>query len=338
MTDDAGSDGTATDAGGVDQRLAPADAFGLLGDASRLEIVTALHDAVEEAPVAFSTLYDRVDVDGTSRFDYHLDELVPHFVARSDDGYELTTAGRRVARAVAAGTYTDAPRLGPVDIDGDCYACGDAALSAAYGGERFRVDCASCGADVLAIRVPPSVVRGRDSADAVDAVERWSRTQVEQATRGLCPTCGGAVEPSVVADLGPTVDPEVAAAYDCTVCGRQVMTGFAALASRHQEVAAFLAERGRAPGEDRYWERPAWITGEHLDVVSRDPWRVEVCVPAEDDVCVVTFDGDLAVVDASVEAGDGGGGDGGEGDGGGGDGGGGDGGEGDGGEGDGAES
>jgi hypothetical protein len=311
MTDEAGSDGTATGADGADQGLAPADAFGLLGDASRLEIVTALHDAVEEAPVAFSTLYDRVDVDGTSRFDYHLDELVPHFVARSEDGYELTAAGRRVARAVAAGTYTDAPRLGPVDIDGDCYACGDAALSAAYGGERFRVDCASCGEDVLAIRAPPSVVRGRDPADAVDAVERWSRTQVEQATRGLCPTCGGAVDPSIVADLGPTVDPEVAATYDCTVCGRQVMTGFGALASRHDEVEAFLAERGRAPGEDRYWERPAWVSGEHLRVVSRDPWRVEVRVTAGEDACVVAFDGDLSVVDVSVQAGDDGGGDGG---------------------------
>jgi hypothetical protein len=300
MTDDAGSD-TPTEGEGADQRLAPADAFGLLGDASRLEIVTALHDASGEAPLAFSTLYDRVDVDGTSRFDYHLDELVPHFVARSGDGYELTAAGRRVARAVAAGTYTAEARVGPVDIDGDCYACGDAALSAAYGGERFRVDCASCGESVLVIRVPPSVVRGREPTDAVDAVERWARTQVDQAARGLCPTCGGAVEPDVLEDLRPTVDPEVAAAYECTVCGRQAVTGFGALASRHDEVEAFLAERGRDPAGDRYWERPAWVSGEHLQVVSRDPWRVEVHVPAKEDVCVVTFDESLAVVDVTVE-------------------------------------
>lgn len=292
------------------RQVDPADAFSLLGDPSRLQIVTALQEAVDAAPVAFSTLYDAVDVDGTSRFDYHLDELVPHFVDRSEEGYDLTAAGRRVARAVAAGTYTDAVRLAPVAIDGECYACGDAALSAAYGGERFRVDCSACGEDVLAIRVPPSVVRGREPREAVDAVERWSRTQVDQATRGLCPTCGGAVEPAVVEDLGAAVDPDVAAAYDCTVCDRQVLTSFGALAAREEAVVEFLAERGRAPTDGRYWERDAWVSGEPVAVDSRDPWRVRVTVQADGDDCRVTFDGDLEVVDVTVA--DGGDDDGGE--------------------------
>lgn len=161
--------------------LDSAEAFSLLGDATRLEIVSALHDDSTEPPVRFSTLYDRVDISDSAQFNYHLKRLVPHFVSKTEDGYELTSAGRRLARAVAAGTYTDAPQLDPFEIGGICYACDAAALWASYEDERFATEGRNCGESVLDVRTPPTVVRGRDPEEVVAAFDLWSRMGVEQA-------------------------------------------------------------------------------------------------------------------------------------------------------------
>jgi ribosomal protein S27E len=280
--------------------LDPADAFALLGDATRLEIVTALHEAAAEAPVQFSTLYERVDADDTAGFNYHLGELLPHFVAKTDEGYDLTERGRRIARAITAGVYTEAPRFEPFGIDGACYACGEAALVAAYADEQFTVDCEACGEAVLAVGVPPSVVRGRDPADVPAAVDRWSQAQVEQATRGACPTCGGRVEPSVTDDVAETVAFDAVASFDCAVCGRQALTSFGSVASRHPDVRAFYRRRGTSLRGRPYWELPQYVTDDHMTVRSRDPWLVAVTFHAAGDACRVEVDGSLEVVDVEV--------------------------------------
>ena len=219
MNDSAESDGV---------RLDPADAFALLGDPVRLAIVTALHDA--DGPVSFSTLYERVDVDDTGQFNYHRDQLVPHFLRRTDDGHELTASGQRVARAVAAGAYTDATRIEPFALDGACYDCGSEALWAAYEGEHFRIECRDCDRDILELGVPPSVVRGRGPTAVADAVDRWFRAQVDAAARGLCPSCGGPVESSVTGDVPERIEFEAVVAFDCRICNRRAITSFGALA------------------------------------------------------------------------------------------------------------
>jgi len=282
---------------------ADAEAFSLLGDPTRLEIVTALH-AAADTPVEFSELYDRVDVDDTGRFNYHRDELVPHFVRQTDAGYELTAAGERVARAVAAGTYTEHPTVEPRPVAGDCRECGAAALVAGYRDERFRIECRDCETLLLGVQVPPSVVRGRDPADLPTAVDRWARAQVDQACRGLCPDCGGPVEPSVAEDLHESIAFDVAAAFDCPVCGRRTMTSFGGVAARDERVRAFHRERDAALTDRPYWEIPQFVGGEGVDAVSRGPWRVTVTFRAAGDRCRATVDGSLTVTDVTVDADD----------------------------------
>jgi DNA-binding HxlR family transcriptional regulator len=283
----------------ADDPRAAAEAFSLLGDASRLEILDALHEA-RGTPLAFAELHRRVDVRDSAKFNYHLKQLRPRFVAKGDDGYELTTAGRRLARAVTAGRYTDEQRLEPFDIEGECIECGAAALSAAYEDERFTVTCADCGGTVLAVRMPPTVVRGRDPNEVVDAFDRWSRLGTEQAAQGLCGDCGGAVEPSVTDDVPGIIRYDALAVFDCTVCGRRTTTSFGALASRHPTVEAFHRRRDVSLRERPYWEVGQYVTDEHVEYVSRDPWRVQVRFHADGDTCLVEFDGDLEVVRTGV--------------------------------------
>ena len=284
--------------------LDSADAFSLLGDATRLEIVTALHEDARDAPFRFSALYDRVEVADSAQFNYHLKQLRPHFVSKVEDAYELTAAGRRLARAVTAGTYTDSPRLEPFEIDGRCYACGATALWASYEDERFAVECRNCEESVLDVRAPPTVVRGRNPEEVVAAFDRWSRMGIEQARRGICPECGGPTEPTITGPTSDALDFEVLPAFDCTVCGRTAMTSFGGLAALDPAVEEFHRERGASLQERPYWEISQYVAGDHVRIVSREPWLVRVSFFAEDDACHVELDRDLNVVETEVVPGE----------------------------------
>ncbi|WP_458186099.1 DUF7351 domain-containing protein [Haladaptatus sp. NG-WS-4] len=279
-----------------EEQLDSTDVFSLLGNETRMEITSVLHDGPVEPPVSFSTLYDHVDIGYTSKFNYHLGKLTPHFVSKGDDGYELTSAGRRLARAVAAGTYTEIPRLDPFDIDGACYACGEPSLSASYEDEIFTIECRDCREVVLKARVPPTVVRGRDPDDVVDAFEQWSTFQVRQAQRGICPDCGGPVDGSVTDDLSETIEFDAAVVFECAICGRRAITSFGAVAARHPTVRAFHRRRGEPLRDRRLWEIDQFIRGEHVDIRSRDPWLVRVSFYADGDACHVEIDETLEVV------------------------------------------
>ena len=281
------------DAAGEDQPdTAPpardsAAVFSLLGDEVRLEIITALH---EGAPLSFSDLYDRVTLGDSGQFNYHLSQLRPHFVRKRADEYVLTAAGQRIARAVAAGFYTDAPEISPFAIDGACTTCDTAALVASYADERFRIECEACETVVVRVSVPPSLVRGRAPAAALEAFERWASSQLSQARRGLCPDCGGWIDRTVTRETPPETPFAVLPQFACGVCGRDVITSFGALAVRDERVQSFHQRHGVALDERRYWEIDQFVTDEHTEILTETPLRVQVRFTAGDETCRVVLD------------------------------------------------
>lgn len=76
-----------------------ATTFDLLGDETRLRIVRALA-AADPEPRRFSDLRARVGTADTGRFNYHLNRLRGDLVEKTDEGYVLTPAGRRLAGVV----------------------------------------------------------------------------------------------------------------------------------------------------------------------------------------------------------------------------------------------
>ena len=294
MSDDDtdGTDGTdAEEHGDVDA----VDVFSMLGNDVRLEILLALYGSRGQRSLPFARLYEVVDVGDTSRFNYHLGVLTPHFVSKEADEYALTPAGRRLARAVTAETYTESPLIDPVDVEGRCYACGTHSLAARYAEEAFSIDCTDCETEVLRVHVPPTVVRERDPETVADAFERWSMHQVRQACAGLCPDCGGPVEPGVSDELSDRIAFDVAATYDCLVCGRFVLTSFGAIASHHPTVRSFHRDRGAALRDRRLWEIEQFVGGEYTDIDRRDPLTVRVTFHAGGDTCHVSIGEDLEV-------------------------------------------
>lgn len=282
-------------------KLGTADAFSLLGDPLRLDIIRVLWEAGRGNSVSFSELYDRVDVSDTGKFNYHRQQLVPHYVRKSEEGYRLTQAGERVARAVNAGTYSEYTEMEGFDVRGSCYDCGSTDLRGEYVGGRFRIDCPDCDNRVLNVGVPPSAARGRSPSEFVDAYEAWTRTRVDQAKNGLCPICSGPMEPGLSRPIRDTLDIDVQAVFDCTVCDRRVVSYFGALALWHEDVESFLREREPSLAERPYWSVEQAMTDRHATLVSEEPFRYRVAFCADEDVCTVDFDDSLDVVDVSVE-------------------------------------
>lgn len=277
-----------------------ADAFSLLGDPIRLDIVRALWAAGRGNPLSFSELYDRVDVSDSAKFDYHRQQLLPQYVRQSEDGYRLTQAGERVARAVNAGTYSEYVEFPAFDVPGACYDCGAASLGGEYVGERFRIDCRDCGNRVLNVGVPPSAARGRDPSEFVEAYAVWARTRVEQAREGVCPNCTAPVEPGLSEPIRDTLDVDVQAVFDCAVCDRRVVSSFGTLALWDDAVESFLDERDAPLVDGPYWTVERAMTDRHTRRVAEDPPQYRVTFTADGDTCTVEFDDYLDVVDVSV--------------------------------------
>ena len=103
-------------------RLSPGEAFSVLGNEARLEILRTL--GASDGPLTYAELYERVEYDDPSNFSYHLNKLVGHFVRKTDHGYYLYDAGRRVVEAVVSGAVSDSTVVEPTEAEKDCPFCG----------------------------------------------------------------------------------------------------------------------------------------------------------------------------------------------------------------------
>jgi len=102
--------------------LSPDDAFAVLGDETRIEILQTLGEA--DAPLSFSELREHVGTSDSGQFNYHLNKLKGHFIRKADIGYMLSQAGTRMVEAVLSGAVTEAPHVGLTEIDASCHYCG----------------------------------------------------------------------------------------------------------------------------------------------------------------------------------------------------------------------
>jgi len=105
--------------------LSPDEAFAVLGNEIRLDIIRVLWqaDAAHEyddvsdtvGTMAFSQLRRRVGIDDNGQFNYHLSRLSPHFIRQTDCGYRLSGAGKQIARTVIAVSGEESVELTRMD-------------------------------------------------------------------------------------------------------------------------------------------------------------------------------------------------------------------------------
>ncbi|WP_284014405.1 winged helix-turn-helix domain-containing protein [Halobaculum litoreum] len=292
--------------------LAPAEAFALLGNETRIEILQALHEAtvecVDDTPIQFSELYDRVDLDDSAHFNYHLKQLLDHFVRKVEcepavdaaedcvEGYEFRTPGWKVVRSVFAGTFTGRSELGPFDAPGDCYECGGA-LEARYANELLTVACTDCGRTPVNYPFPPGGLADRTPAEFLDAFHHHVRHHYCLAADGVCPECMGRMETSVTTETAMPGQ-EVAVEHVCGRCDNRLTSAVGVNLLDTAPVLTFFAERGVDLTTDPFWTHPWTVSDVHTTVVAEDPLRVRLDLPCDGDAIRVTVDGTLQVLAA----------------------------------------
>lgn len=257
-----------------------ADAFATLADPTRLAIIEALAEANRETPdepgLSFSELHDRVGIEDSGQFNYHLDKLVGRFVERTEDGYKLSYAGIRVSGAIFSGFYADPETIDAGEL-GPCPACGDT-IEVAYEAGLLEVGCPN--GHTFADLVPPRAFEGRDIEAVVEAVATAAIGRIRQAQRGACPLCFGPVEWSVIKpSAGADASMAVAIQGQCRTCGVPFAAPPGAFVLWDPAVQARLYDRGIA-----IWEDPVrWI-------IAGMDWRVE---SADPDAGRTSVSGDL---------------------------------------------
>jgi hypothetical protein len=287
---------------------APADAFALVANDLRFEMLTALWSARQEGetPLAFNEFYDRVEIGDSGQFNYHLDKLTPRFVRHTEDGYALTFAGQQLIGAAVSGTYTetDVP-VDPVSV-GECPQCAGT-LEGRYEVGHVVIDCPDCEVVITDwLAAPPVLAAHHDPAELPAVFERLLRTQMTVMSQGFCPVCGGPIDSTPLAfldgeyDVGVEESQEVhnTVVHRCQACGNGSYGVVGVAVLHHPAVVSFLYDHGIEVQETPLWAY-GWLADDHGLVVSESPPRLRVTVEADDDSMSVTVDDDCEVVSVS---------------------------------------
>jgi hypothetical protein len=296
--------------------LSPDKAFSALGNETRIDILQTLGAA--EGPVTFSELRNRVGIRQGGQFNYHLDQLVGHFVDKGEAGYALREPGRRVVEAILSGAVTEDPVLEPTTIDFTCHHC-DAEVVVNYDEGTMRMSCSECpghfdpsnvpgeagyprDGTLANYRLPPAGVQGRSAEEVMRAAATWGHLSSIALACGVCPRCSAAVEQDVdVCDDHEsgdgkcgTCDSRFAVMIDsnCTICSFDARSSAVMLALPVPEMLVFVGKHGlntTSRGIEWGWEFEE-------QVLSTDPFEAKFTFTIEDDSITLTVDDDLEAV------------------------------------------
>lgn len=297
--------------------VSPEEAFSVLGNRARLEILRTLGEADE--PLAYSELFERMEYDDPGNFSYHLDKLVGHFVGKTDAGYVLRRPGERVMEAILSGAVTTDPIRELTLTEKACPFC-SAPIEVGYEHERVTMHCPECSGlfareesddgrfseqGNLGIRpLPPAGVRGRTAGEMHEVSEIWAATTMQAISRDVCPRCSGIVERSVQVcgshDVGDGLCDQcglrlaATASAVCTDCIFEMEAPVAGHISVHPETMAFMIDHGIDPVAPEGFLPFAAVDEE---VHSRQPFEARYTFTADGETFTLTVDDDLVVVD-----------------------------------------
>ncbi|MFB6071161.1 MAG: ArsR family transcriptional regulator [Halanaeroarchaeum sp.] len=283
------------------------DAFSLLGNEIRADIVRSLGDAHLEkgdsASLSFSDLHSRVSEDlPSSQFNYHLQKLVGRFVEDTDDGYRLRPVGVNLYRVIRAGTFTREVSMGPVELEVDCHSCGGGVV-ASYDDGRFAIGCRDCGRLFNRVSMPPSAVDDVDTGTLLARVDQYSRHELLASSQGVCHFCVNeldtAIRPASDTHWGSTDGIDVVVSRHCGHCGYHHDTSVGVALLYEPTLISFCSEHGVDVLQTPIWELEFAMTDDGVTVASTDPWRIAFRHTIDGDTLELVVDGDLAVLETT---------------------------------------
>lgn len=288
----------------VVQQLTPEESFERLSHEIRVQALRTLN---EHGPLSHARLRERVGVVDSGQFNYHLQKLNGLFVHQTDEGYDLTPAGRRVVGAVLSGGYTSDLTGETVPADADCLRCGGQLVTHLEDGGVY-VTCRDCEQRFNPVDIPPGVLEGCDLSELYDLVDRWVKRQLSGALYGFCHRCDGTLDQRVLrvaddadweghdADWLDGLPIEALLRHQCARCGTERYALVAAVAALHPAVVGFHHDHGIDVRETRLTDLD-WLKMGITTVESTDPLIVAVPVSLDGDTLSVSFDADFELVD-----------------------------------------
>lgn len=195
----------------------------------------------------------------------------------------------------------------------------DSPVEISYADEFVNISCPGCqgrarwndeSGHLFGALVPPVGVDQYPVEEAVHAAVTYSLHETAIFHEGVCPHCLGPVETTVDActtheptDSGPCPNGDRVNLADvwmfCSTCKRSMPPSVTIVVLNHPEVTAFYHEHGI---EHRFatWETVArsYRVGEEL--ISEEPFRMRVTIPANEDELRLILDGNMNVVAASL--------------------------------------
>lgn len=276
------------------ERHSPQEVFALLGDDIRVGILETLGETPDET-VPFAELHRRVGVRDSGQFNYHLGKLRGSFVRRTDDGYELTHAGRQVVGAMHAGMYTANATVDPIPTGADCPMCGGRVV-ASYAEETARLSCESCSEWRNEFAFPPGTLDQFSRAELPGAFDRWMKHVLRGVVDGFCYTCAGRMHGRLVVEDRDEefADMPAYVSYECERCGSGARTSAPLPAHFHPAVQGFLYERGVDTTHDPTWSLDDLVDPD-LTLESTDPPRLRIRFGADDDSLDVVMAEDTSI-------------------------------------------
>ncbi len=299
------------------------ETFGLLSDETRLELLQALweaHNPEDPSPMRFADLRERVTADDPGGVYYHLDKLTTHFVRKSEDGYVLRESGKRIVRMLLSGTAIDNPNIDPTEVDVSCWYCGGQPKYSYKDGWRY-LECTNCDARCVDTfppgvlsksEFPPSGLRDRTPNDINAADRIWGAHRRASVLDGVCPECAGDM-PVTSIDICDDHQPDwdeyqfcencgsifwMLVSHVCEVCKYRWRMPTLFYPTRHPAVTAFYYEHGIEFDLATYEQRTLILDYEE-ELLSKDPLRIRITIPVEDDELSLTFDDDMEVIEVS---------------------------------------
>ncbi|MFC7139091.1 winged helix-turn-helix domain-containing protein [Halosimplex aquaticum] len=265
-----------------DGRADPGEVFDAVANETRFDILRAVWDLTTAAgggSASFARIREEAGVRDSGQFNYHLQELIPRFVQKGDDGYTVTHAGSRFVGAVVSGVYTDDETAVESQPVGACPNCGGT-IEAGYETEQMQIECADCEVMVSNMAAPPILAANRDPEELPAVYSRYLLTEVERINRGFCPNCSGRIDTAAERPGGDAFEgfeEYLDVVHECRECGAVSHSTVGAAVVGHPAVVSLFHDAGVDVRETPVWELdPLFDTPGEL--VGEDPLRVEATV------------------------------------------------------------
>lgn len=298
------------------------EVFKRLGNELRISILQELAESGE--PLQFSELRKTLEVADSGKFNYHLNQLVGHFIEKTDSGYQLRRPGERIVQAVYSGVITESDTIEPTNTYRRCHICGSKPIQIDYRDEQLGVYCQSCrgmyggkrdqsgdsipeeSERLYYMHLPPAGISDRSPEEAFLAASRWTQAETVTAASGICPRCSATVAESAIICEDHTADSGLCEACGnrfavmyrarCTNCVYDLEALYANKLSTNLELRSFLIDHGVNPLHPQSQEFFDVLYPYEEDIHSVDPLDITFTFSGSEGSLSLSIDDSLEVV------------------------------------------